>query len=269
LLPALCAVLVTGVVLITGFSSGSPAQASDAPAANSPDAKVEGSGNNNVYSTEQRVVPDVANRGQYLFIQGCSTCHGVNGQGTDQAPSLIGVGAAAADFYISTGRMPLNQPLVQAPRKKPLYNDEDRAAIVNYVATFGDGPEIPHVDEEAGDLVQGNILYAQNCAACHNSAGSGGALGRNYYAPRLDASTPEQIAEAIRIGPGGMPVFGHDTLTDQQVNSIVRYIGEITENKGPGGFSLGRLGPVSEGFLAWTLGLGILIGFIYWIGTRV
>jgi ubiquinol-cytochrome c reductase cytochrome c subunit len=273
-LPAACAALVAGLVLTTGVFDSTPAQASDSNtnsehAVTTTTNKLEGSGNNNVYSTEKRVVPDVENKGEYLFIQGCSTCHGVDGKGTKDGPSLIGVGAAAADFYISSGRMPLNQPLAQAPRKKPLYNEEDRAAIVKYVASLGEGPAIPHVDEEAGDIVEGALLYSNNCAACHNSAGSGGALGRNYYAPRLDASTPEQIAEAIRIGPGAMPVFGPDTMNDQEVNSIVKYVGEITEQTGPGGISLGRLGPVSEGFLAWTLGLGVLIGFIYWIGTRV
>lgn len=233
-----------------------------------------GSGAENVYSVSSGQVPDVPNPGQYLYIQGCSTCHGVNGEGTEDGPTLIGVGAAAADFYLRTGRMPLNQPLVQAPRKKPLYTDAQRAEIVKYVASLhdpseGPGPEIPHINTESGDLVEGMELYANNCAACHNSAGSGGALGRNYYAPRLDVTTPIEVAEAIRVGPGAMPVFGADTFTDHQVDSIVKYVSELKGQHGPGGLTLGRLGPFSEGFFAWVVGLGVLLALTRWIGTRV
>lgn len=232
--------------------------------------KVVGSGQENVYSTEGRALPtNLSNPGQYLYVQGCSTCHGVDLAGTDQGPPLIGVGAAAVDFFLSSGRMPLNQPLAQAPRKQRLYNDEQRAQIVEYVSKFGDGPPIPEVKPEEGDKVEGYRLYANNCAACHNSAGSGGALGRNYYAPRLDPASPLEIAEAIRVGPGAMPVFGPDTLSDQEVNSIVHYVGELKEQHGPGGLNLGRLGPVSEGFFAWIVGLGILLAFTRWIGTRI
>lgn len=233
-----------------------------------------GSGADNVYSVDSAGLPNVPNPGQYLYVQGCSTCHGLKGEGVGDSPPLIGVGAAAADFFIRTGRMPLNQPVAQAPRKEPLYNDEQRAAIVEYVASLhdpatGPGPEIPHVDLDAGDLIAGNELYANNCAACHNSAGSGGALGRNYYAPRLDPATPIEVAEAIRIGPGAMPVFGPDTLTDEQVDSLVKYVGELKGQNGPGGNVLGRLGPVSEGFFAWIVGLGLLLALTRWIGTRV
>jgi ubiquinol-cytochrome c reductase cytochrome c subunit len=231
--------------------------------------KIVGSGNENVYSVQSGTLPDVPNPGQYLFTQGCSTCHGVNGQGTTIAPSLIGVGAAAVDFYISTGRMPLNHPEVQAQRKKPLYNDVQRKAIVDYVSSLAEGPAIPHVDTSQGDLVEGNELYANNCAGCHNSAGSGGALGRDYYAPRLYSATDQQIGEAVRIGPGAMPVFGPNTFTDQQVDSLVKYVNHLKDAHSPGGVSIGRIGPVSEGFFAWVVGLGLLLLVTRWIGTRV
>ena len=44
------------------------------------------------------VSPQTIAQGRELFIQSCSSCHGVDAQGTSQAPSLIGVGAAAVDF---------------------------------------------------------------------------------------------------------------------------------------------------------------------------
>src|SRR5687768_15439044 len=49
-----------------------------------------------------------AAEGKALFDQSCISCHGRNAQGVqDRGPSLIGVGAAAVEFQVSTGRMPL------------------------------------------------------------------------------------------------------------------------------------------------------------------
>src|SRR5439155_18700044 len=44
--------------------------------------------------------------GKALFETSCSSCHGLDAQGTSQAPSLVGAGAAAVYFQMSTGRMP-------------------------------------------------------------------------------------------------------------------------------------------------------------------
>lgn len=236
------------------------------------------SGQDNLYSRVGNGVPSVQDPGQYLYVQGCSTCHGANGQGSQltksiAAPPLIGVGAAAVDFMLTTGRMPLNSPVVEAGRKKPAYNEDQIKQIVKYVTSLSpsnnQGPPIPQVNTAQGDLVQGYETYANNCAACHNSQGSGGALGRNYYAPNLFSATPTQVGEAVRSGPGSMPVFGPETLSDQQVNSLVRYVETLKDSNNRGGLSIGSVGPVAEGFVAWFVGLGALLGLTRWIGTRV
>lgn len=226
------------------------------------------SGQNNLHTQVRGTVEGSANPGRELYVQGCSTCHGVNGEGTEVAPSLIGVGEAAVDFYVGTGRMPLNNPVKQAPRRTPIYNEEQIGQLAKYVASFGEGPEIPHINPERGDLVEGNILYTNNCAACHNSNGSGGALGRDYYAPNLFDATPLEVAEAVRIGPGAMPVFRESSLSDEQMDSLLLYVEHLKNADNPGGLSLGRIGPVSEGFVAWIVGLGALLGVARWIGTR-
>ena len=77
-----------------------------------------------------------------------------------------------------------------------------------------------------------------------------------------------QIAEAIRTGPANMPVFGPDTLTDQQVNSIVRYVEYLRDPDDPGGFALGHVGPIPEGFVAFLVGLGALMLITRWIEPR-
>ena len=263
------------VVVAAGlaFQTSESAQAQEGTAAHreAPTAEraSESSGARNVYTQESiDAVPAGPDAGRQLYVQACSTCHGVTGEGTEIAPPLIGAGAAKADFYMSTGRMPAEGPTKQAPRREPIFTEEQRHEIAEYVATFGEGPPIPEVDPERGDLVEGNLLYSTNCAACHNATGSGGAVGREYYAPELYPATPLEIAEAIRSGPGAMPIFNHGALTDDEVNSIVRYIEHLKGRENPGGFSIGALGPFSEGFVAWIVGLGAMVGLARWIGSR-
>ena len=211
---------------------------------------------------------DVA-AGRQLYQLACTTCHGNEGEGVeDRGPSLIGVGAASADFYLTTGRMPLDRPRAQAERKRVAYTPVQIRQLVAYVASFGPGPPIPKVDPDAGDLAEGNRLYANNCAPCHSSAGAGGALGHAVYAPPLNRATPLQTAEAIRIGPGAMPVFSEQTLDDEQLASVVRYVEYLRHPDDRGGFGLGRLGPIPEGFVAWVVGLGAMLMAVRWIGTK-
>src|SRR5690606_25244559 len=44
--------------------------------------------------------------GQQLYDQNCASGHAGAGEGTQHGASLVGVGPAAVDFYLSTGRMP-------------------------------------------------------------------------------------------------------------------------------------------------------------------
>ena len=212
--------------------------------------------------------------GRASYALACSTCHGPEGRGTKRGPALVGVGAAAADFYLSTGRMPLDEPRAQAERKKVAYPPAEIRRLTAYVASLGgppgsrSGPPIPEARPLRGALVEGNRLYANNCAACHSSAGAGGALGHAVHAPPLGRATAVQVAEAIRIGPGAMPVFGPETLDDQQVDSVVRYVLYLRHPDDRGGFGLGHLGPIPEGFTAWFVGLGAMLLVARIIGTK-
>src|SRR5664279_163512 len=60
--------------------------------------------------------------GQKLFAANCATCHGLNAEGGTFAPSLVGVGAAAVDFQVGTGRMPMQASGPQVEAKKPQFN---------------------------------------------------------------------------------------------------------------------------------------------------
>jgi ubiquinol-cytochrome c reductase cytochrome c subunit len=203
--------------------------------------------------------------GPTLYLIGCAGCHGVDGRGTDQGPTLENVGAAAADFMLRTGRMPLASPSPQAPSKPPAYGDRDIEALVDHVAGFGDGPAIPVVDLGRADLALGGELYRANCAACHNAAGIGGALSYGRDAPSLHHVEPVQIAEAVRVGPGQMPVFSEDTFDQQELDSIVAYVRYLAAPESPGGDALGGAGPIPEGFVAVLGGLGVLVLISRWI----
>ena len=216
-----------------------------------------------------QVQPDA---GRALYLQDCAWCHGPAGEGTEFGPTLRGVGAASADFMLTTGRMPIPREIDNPPRRPPRYSDQQIAALVGLVASFGAGPPIPPVDPARGDDRLGLRLYQENCAACHGASGSGGAMTQGLIAPGVLQSTPRQIAEAMRLGgaglfTGNMPKFGPESFDDHDVNSIIAYI-ERLPREDRGGFSLGRIGPVAEGFVAWAVGILALVLVIRWIGTR-
>jgi ubiquinol-cytochrome c reductase cytochrome c subunit len=212
--------------------------------------------------------------GRELFQQGCASCHGADGRGVEirhgaaGGPSLENAGAAGAYYYLSTGRMPLNDPDEQPEAKDPAYSEAEIDALVAYVASLGDGPARPDVDLDGADLARGGSLYRANCQPCHSASGSGGALSYGDAAPRLSSVHTEQIAAAVRSGPGQMPVFGPDTLTSDELADVAAYIRYLQNPEDPGGLPIGRTGPIPEGFVAWLVGMVALIALVVWIGTR-
>ena len=221
-------------------------------------------------ATAQTASQEEIEEGEALFRTNCSTCHGLDAQGTDLAPSLVGVGAASVHFQVSTGRMPMANNSPQAERKDPQMNEEQTAALAAYVASLGPGPAIPsadQVDPERGDAAEGMELFRANCSMCHNPVGAGGALTEGKVAPPLDEATPTQIWEALRTGPQSMPIFNEASITDDGARDVIAYIMEQREVS-PGGHGLGNLGSVSEGLWAWIIGIGGLVGLAVWVGAR-
>ena len=212
--------------------------------------------------------------GKGLYQVTCSSCHGLNCEGTKLGPSLIGVGAAAVDFQMSTNRMPMARPGAQAPRKETsTYTPEEIAAIAAYVATLGPGPGIPNssaydfsrLTEE--DLARGGELFRTNCSACHQAGGIGGALPNGKFAPPLTGVEPIHIYEAMRTGPQQMPVFSEGAIPDEDVAAIIGYLKGLEKEPGLG-LTLGGFGPVSEGLAAWIIGVGGLSLIAVWIASR-
>jgi ubiquinol-cytochrome c reductase cytochrome c subunit len=210
-------------------------------------------------------------QGRRLFVSNCSSCHGLDAQGTSSAPSLIGVGAAAVYFQVSTGRMPLKEIEEEAPRKPPVLNEKQTLAIAAYIQSLGGGPTIPspeQVNPNGADAGLGQELFTENCSQCHNFVGAGGALTYGKYAPPLTQSTNTQIYTAMLTGPEAMPVFNDTTITPSEKRDIIAYITQTRSEPNPGGFSLGRVGPVTEGLVGWIAGIGGLILVAMWITAK-
>jgi ubiquinol-cytochrome c reductase cytochrome c subunit len=204
--------------------------------------------------------------GAELYAAQCASCHGVDGGGVeDRGPTLETEGPAAVDFVLRTGRMPMSAPNMEATRGPVRYSENEIQALVEYAGAFGDGPDIPDVDPQAGDLSVGGELYRLNCAACHVASGSGAAIGGGREAPSLMESTPTEVGQAIVVGPGAMPVFG--TFSGSDIDSVALYVEHLQGEETTAVDDFGGAGPVAEGLAAWLLGLLPLIALTRWIGT--
>jgi ubiquinol-cytochrome c reductase cytochrome c subunit len=202
-----------------------------------------------------------------VYLRDCATCHGPAGEGSSRGPTITNAGGALVDYELTSGRMPISEPGDQVRRRRPRYSPTEIDALVDYVADFGSGPPVPTVDLAHADVPRGGELWRLNCAACHSWSGTGGALlGRE--APSVHASTPAQVAEAVRAGPGSMPSFGDESFSDDDVNALAAYVRELQHPDDRGGNPLLRLGPLPEGAVAWILGIGSLLLFVTWVGER-
>jgi ubiquinol-cytochrome c reductase cytochrome c subunit len=214
-----------------------------------------------------------AQDGQSLFAVNCASCHGPNAQGvTDRGPSLVGVGSAAVEFQVTTGRMPATRQEAQVEQKPPQLTDEQARDIGQYIEELGGGPQLPEGNNLAatGDdaISNGGELFRINCASCHGNAGGGGALSSGKFAPSLHEASQRQIYAAMLTGPQNMPVFGDNQLTPDQKADIIAYIDNLKNDKDPGGWGIGRIGPVSEGLAIFLVGVVALVFTALWIAGK-
>ncbi|MET7402200.1 cytochrome c [Dactylosporangium sp. NPDC005572] len=222
-----------------------------------------------------------AERGKAIYEQSCITCHGRNAQGVeDRGPSLIGVGSAAVEFQVNTGRMPLARQEAQAERKQPQLTEQQAADLGAYIQELGGGPQLPSAEsldeqvrkatEDSKTLAHGGELYRVNCSSCHAFSTGGGALSSGKFAPSLQHSTNRDIYAAMLTGPQNMPVFGNNQLSPDDKAAIIAYIQDLNKNEAtdPGGWSIGRYGPVPEGIVVFLVGIALLVFATLWIAGK-
>jgi ubiquinol-cytochrome c reductase cytochrome c subunit len=224
---------------------------------------------------ESNAIDSEAVKGQELYDTSCITCHGDNGEGVDgRGPSLIGVGSAAVEFQVNTGRMPMAAQGAQAPESDyPVFTEEEAEFLGAYIEYLGGGSEVP--DDlaalvEDADVAEGGELYRVNCSSCHGYAGGGGALSSGAHAPSLEGVSDEEIYQAMLTGPQNMPVFADNELTPEQKAEIIAFVQyTVNEDKDPGGvFTLGRFGPATEGLAIFLVGMTALLLTTLWIAGK-
>jgi ubiquinol-cytochrome c reductase cytochrome c subunit len=232
-----------------------PSKLPDGPGAGNPVARFPSS-------------PALINQGRQLFAESCSACHGLALRGIPRvAPSLIGVGPGPVDFYLSTGRMPLQDPRDEPERAKPQFDREQINSLIAYVSTFG-GPPAPAVDPAAGNLSVGQQVFTSDCAGCHQIVARGG-LTLGAFVPNLQRATAQQIAEAVRMGPYVMPRFGAKQIDQRQLNSLARYVLWTRSPYDPGGWGIYNIGPIPEGIVAWFIAITAMVIVARLIGERM
>jgi ubiquinol-cytochrome c reductase cytochrome c subunit len=231
-------------------------------------------------------LPAAADSGKALFGHYCASCHGPNGEGSaggqryggsagrnqsvqvGKGPSLVGVGTLAADFYLRTGYMPLERNGIQPRRSRLQLNERQIDALIRYVGSLGNGPSPKRVHAETGDVSEGMRLFRSHCAGCHQIVAEGGYV-TNAVPPALGDPTPEQIYEAVRLGPYVMPKFTRKAISDAELNSIIRYVEYAKHPDNRGGWALGNVGPIPEGLVSWFLGGSVLVGLCLILGRRL
>jgi ubiquinol-cytochrome c reductase cytochrome c subunit len=210
-----------------------------------------------------------AAKGQVLYEQSCISCHGRNAQGVpDRGPSLIGVGPAAVEFQVGTGRMPASGQGAQIEPGKVRYTDEEIRQLEAYVDALGGGPRVPDEPLTGGDVAAGGELFRINCSSCHAFGAGGGALSSGKFAPSLQSATARQMYAAMLTGPQNMPVFGDNQLSPQEKKDIIAYLMNLQTDSDPGGWGIGRLGPVSEGLAIFLIGMVALVFTSLWIAGK-
>jgi ubiquinol-cytochrome c reductase cytochrome c subunit len=208
-----------------------------------------------------------ADAGREVYLRDCAWCHGIQGQGTGRGPDLRTAGPAYVDFMLRTGRMPLRSPDTSQRDYVPRYDSATMSALVRYVGErLGSGEPIPRLT--AGDITTGRTLFLANCAACHSSSGTGTILQDGSRVPQLYETRSEQIAEAIRVGPGEMPPFGHAAMTDAELSDTVAYVQQLGPAQVHGGLALDQYGPIAESLVALVVGLPLLVVVTVLLGRR-
>ena len=209
--------------------------------------------------------------GKDLFDANCSSCHGLDAQGTSQAPSLVGAGAAAVYFQMSTGRMPAKEVGAENNRGPVKFTEQQIYQIADYVASLGGGPAIPtaeQVSTEGANTALGSQLFNANCAAVPRlrRGGRRAHLRQGRTAADSGHSDADLYGDADRArGDAGVL---RRRAQPAAKRDIIAYVTQTRVEPNPGGFSLGRAGPVTEGLVIWLGGLGFLVLIALWITAK-
>lgn len=196
-----------------------------------------------IFATELSAAP----KGEAMFGQHCSSCHGQNGQGGVGVPLSLPDFLASVDDAYLFNTIRLGRPGRIMPAFQTL-SDAQVKAIVGHMRSWEPKELKSSLSSESvdGDPGRGEGLYTKHCAACHGDSGQGGeGTGVTFSRPRdfpiippalnnsgFLASASDQVIKATLIrGREGTPMssFLKQGLSEQDINDIVRYVRTFEE----------------------------------------
>lgn len=105
--------------------------------------------------------------------------------------------------------VPTTTPTITTPPETPT------TPKTNTTTSSASPAETP--EEPSNNVVDGEILYRQNCAVCHGSKGSGG------FGPALSVRNIDRNKIENGIASAGMPVF-KKILTPEEITAIINFL---------------------------------------------
>ncbi|MEQ8861028.1 MAG: cytochrome-c oxidase, cbb3-type subunit III [Pseudomonadales bacterium] len=163
--------------------------------------------------------------GRRLFLNNCSTCHGVNGRGASGFPNLTddewiwGAGFANVKTALNQGRQAV------MPSWQAALGDDGVQDVTQHVLALA-GKE-----HDTAAAARGATGYQTFCVACHGVEGAGNPM---LGAPALNndiwlyGGTAEKISETLRVGRNGrMPAFT-DILDADKIHVLSGYVTSLS-----------------------------------------
>jgi cytochrome c oxidase cbb3-type subunit III len=159
--------------------------------------------------------------GRRLFINHCSTCHGVNGQGAFGFPNLTDDDWLWGDDFETVKTTITHGRKAAMPAWGSALGERGVAEVTQYVL------KLAGRSHDTGAAERGATHYQTFCVACHGAGGTGNrALGAANFTNDtwLYGAGTEQIAHTIRHGRNGnMPGFS-DVLDPARIHVLSGYV---------------------------------------------
>ncbi|VAW59250.1 Cytochrome c family protein [hydrothermal vent metagenome] len=182
-----------------------------------------------------------ASRGEALYLENCSICHGNEGKGGMGIPlSLASFLNSASDEYLEQS-IRLGRPGRIMPSFYRM-SEADISDIIQFISSWRKKTAPVWRNRTIkGDTRAGNVLFSRHCASCHGEEGRGGkGSGLRFSRPRdlpiaapalnnqgfLNAVTDEMLHFIIKHGRSDtpMPSATDLALSDRNINDLVGYI---------------------------------------------
>jgi cytochrome c oxidase cbb3-type subunit 3 len=177
-------------------------------------------------SAEQLQADRVAQQvGRRLFINNCSSCHGITAEGGFGFPNLTDNEWIWGGGFDDIKRTILNGRIAVMPPWGAALGDEGVNDVTQYTLSLAGLDHDPDHDPDAA--TRGKTRYDTLCVACHGPDGAGNPM---LGAPNLSndiwlyGRSADEIAFTIRNGRNGnMPGFA-DVLGEQKAHILAGYV---------------------------------------------